>query len=117
MEQSSFMLFYFGQNTFVFHFCPLQNMLYEMSTVHSIVKFGYFIVLYEHISQVSKSLYLPVSSVQMCHLEHDCIAYWLHIVIYILLEKFWLFLQVLYSLFVEFFKRINQCFIEESTAN
>lgn len=42
----------------------------------------------------------------MCHLEHDCIAYWLHIVIYILLEKFWLFLQILYSLFVECFKCI-----------
>jgi len=27
----------------------------------------------------------------MYHLEHDCLAYWLHIVIYILLEKFWLF--------------------------
>ena len=43
--KSSFMLFYFGQNTFVFHFCPLQNMLYEMSAVYSIVKFGYFVVL------------------------------------------------------------------------
>ena len=51
MELSSFMLFYFGQNT-VFNFCPLQSM-YEMSAVHSIVKFGYFVVFYEHISQVS----------------------------------------------------------------
>lgn len=57
MEQSSFMLFYSGQNTFVFHFCPLQNM-YEMSALHSILKFWYFVVLYEHILQVSPFSYL-----------------------------------------------------------